>query len=90
MHLEMEDCDDDEDSSGNSSDELTTRSTMSYWTAPSRAFEPIVSVELLDPSPHSTSPTLAYGEWPVLTDDKLQGLQHVLINNQVPSHMSLP
>ena len=90
MHLEMEDCNNNEDSSRNSSDEVAMRSTTSYWTAHSRASEPNVSIEALDLSPHSTLPTLDYGEWPMLTDDKLCSLQCIIVNNKVPAHIPLP
>ena len=90
LHSDMSDCDNDEDSSGGSSDEIQTRSTTSDWTAYSRASEPSVTVQTLDPLPCSTSFTLEYDDWPTLTDDELRSLQHVIYNDPVLAYIPLP
>ena len=65
-HLEHQQCDNDEPSL---SDEESSPSTTTYLSA--KGDKQRMEVEAIAMPPHTTSPTLDYGEWPLLTDDKL-------------------
>ena len=83
-HLEHCQCDDNEPSSSNGS------SSPASTTYESTDKGPHVTVDAVATPPHTTSPALDYGEWPLLSNSELRTIQRIVAGDPVPAHIPLP